>query len=43
MRRCSFCNGALYETDDIGTEECELCGTVYKLLPIGRNEDESKQ
>lgn len=41
MRRCPMCNGVLYEKDDIGTEECELCGTEYRLLPMERKADES--
>lgn len=44
MRTCNFCNGKLEEIDDIGTEECLLCGTIYKVLPMKRNdENESKQ
>lgn len=44
MRTCSFCNGKLEEIDDIGTEECLLCGTIYKVLPMKRNDkDEPKE
>ena len=43
MNKCVFCNGRLDETDKYGTEqECLLCGTVYKMLPMGR-EDESTE
>lgn len=41
MRYCNICNGELEETDNIGTEECTKCGTVYRLLPMERTEDES--
>lgn len=40
MRYCPMCNGVLYEKDDIGTEECEKCGTKYRLLPMERKTDE---
>ena len=45
MIYCPFCNGRVMETDKFGTEtECELCGTVYKVLPMKRSEkDESNQ
>ena len=42
MRYCPMCNGALYEKDDIGTEECEKCGTIFRLLPMERSKDESE-
>ena len=43
MRTCPICNGILYETDKFGTEEeCELCGTTYRILPKVRK-DEQKQ
>lgn len=41
VRHCNFCKGELIEIDNIGTEECELCGTVYRLLPPMEKEDES--
>lgn len=41
-RYCNICNGILEETDNIGTEECNRCGTIYRLLPMER-EDESTE
>ena len=44
MRTCNFCNGKLEETDQYGTEECELCGTTYSMLPMKRSDnDESNK
>ena len=43
MRQCPMCNGVLCETDNEGTEECEKCGTTFRLLAMERNKDESKQ
>ena len=38
--KCPICNGIIVETDKYGTEqECEYCGTVYRLLPMERTED----
>lgn len=40
--RCPICNGTVVETDKYGTEEeCELCGTIFRLQPMERTEDES--
>ena len=40
MNDCPICNGKVVETDKWGlTEECELCGTVYKLLPMPRGDE----
>ena len=42
MNTCAFCNGRLEEIDKYGVEqECLLCGTVYKMLPMGDNSNES--
>ena len=39
MRYCNMCNGELHEIDDIGTEECQKCGTIFKLVPMEKSED----
>lgn len=39
MNLCPICNGYLEEIDNIGTEECELCGTIFKLLPMERKNE----
>ena len=31
MRYCPLCNGELEEIDNIGTEECQICGTTYSI------------
>ena len=41
MRTCNLCNGELVEIDEIGTEECLKCGTIFRLLPMEKSEDES--
>lgn len=42
MITCPFCNGKIEEIDEFGIEEeCELCGTVYKILPMERKRYES--
>lgn len=43
MRTCNFCNGLLEEIDDIGTEECLKCGTIYQLLPKGDDDNKSNK
>lgn len=40
MRYCGFCNGKLEEIDQYGTEECEKCGTTYKVLPMERSKED---
>ena len=42
MRYCPLCNGELEEIDRCGTEECQICGTTYSIMPMERN-DEPKQ
>ena len=42
--RCPICNGRIIETDKYGTEEeCELCGTTFKIIPMERRKDESTE
>ena len=43
MRYCNICNGVLEEIDDIGTEECTQCGTIYRLQAMERTKDESNK
>jgi len=43
MDNCAFCNGKLEYIDKYGTEqECLLCGTVYKMLPMERKNESDK-
>ena len=42
MRYCPLCNGELEEIDRCGTEECQICGTTYSIMPMERN-DECKE
>ena len=41
MRYCNICNGELHEINEYGDEECQKCGTIFRLEPMGRTEDES--
>lgn len=43
MRTCNLCNGELVEIDEYGTvEECLKCGTIFKLLPMEREDESNK-
>lgn len=37
-----MCNGELHEIDDIGTEECQKCGTIYQVLPMERKDESAE-
>jgi len=40
MNSCPFCNGKVEQTDKFGTsEECELCGTVFRIMPMERKDE----
>ena len=40
MRTCNLCNGELVEIDEYGAvEECLKCGTIYRVMPMGKSED----
>ena len=41
-RYCPFCNGTLEEIDNYGTEECVLCGSIFKLKPMEREDESNK-
>lgn len=42
MRYCNICNGELHEINEYGDEECQSCGTIFRLQPMER-EDESAE
>ena len=43
MNECPFCNGKLEETDQYGSEqECELCGTTFKVMPMERKDESTE-
>ena len=40
---CPICNGIIVETDKYGTEEeCEKCGTIFRLKPMERENESDK-
>lgn len=44
MMKCPLCNGTIVEIDKYGTEEeCELCGTIYRIRPMENDKDESTE
>lgn len=41
MRYCNICNGELQEINEYGDEECQKCGTIFRLQAMERSKDES--